>query len=147
VRRLARFFLLPLPEQRYLVEAVVCLGAARLLLFLPFRWLVRLMGRPQAAANCSGAALESGGSSTAFAVRLALLRAAGGLPWPSSCLARALAARMMLSRRRMPSVLQLGVRTGITIELSAHAWLKCGEIDVIGTECAAEFTPIAVFHA
>jgi hypothetical protein len=147
VRALARYFALPLPEQRDLAEAVLCLGANRLFLFLPFRWLVRVIGRPRAAANCSPAALGTNESATAVAVRLAVLRAAGQLPWQSSCLVCALAARMMLRRRRLPSMLQLGVRVCSATELSAHAWLKCGEVEVVGVESAAEFTPIAVFHA
>lgn len=147
MRRLAKFFALPLPKQRELAEAVLCLGTARLVLFLPFRWLVRLIGRPQAATNCTAAALATDKSSTASAVRHAILRVAGQLPWQSSCLVRALAAWMMLRRRGLPTVLQLGVRAGVATELSAHAWLKCGEMDVVGAESAAEFTPIAVFHA
>lgn len=147
MRPLAKFFALPLPEQLDLAEAVLCLGAARLFLLVPFRWLIRLIGRPQAGASCPAAVLGIDESSTASAVRRAILRVAERLPWQSSCLVRALAGRMMLTRRRLPSVLQLGVRAGHATELSAHAWLKCGEIDVVGVETAAEFTPIAAFHA
>jgi hypothetical protein len=147
MRRLAKFFALPLHEQRDLAEALLCLGAARLSLFLPFRWLVPLIGRPQAAANYSTVALGTDENSTASAIRQAILRGAGRLPWHSSCLVRALAAQIMLRRRRLPSVLQLGVRAGAAKELSAHAWLRCGEIDIVGVESAAEFTPIAIFQA
>jgi hypothetical protein len=147
MNRLAKFFALTLPEQQDLVEAALCLGAARLFLFLPFRWLVRVIGRPQAGANCSAAALGSDESSVASAVRYAILRVSERLPWQSSCLVCALAAQMMLRRRHLPSVLQLGVRAGPATKLSAHAWLKCGELDVVGVEGAAEFTPIAAFNA
>jgi hypothetical protein len=85
--------------------------------------------------------------STAFRVRGAILRIAEKLPWHSSCLVCALAARMMLTRRSQPTMLQLGVMTGATTELSAHAWLKCGEIDVVGVETSAEYTPIAAFFS
>jgi hypothetical protein len=146
VRRLAKFFALPLLEQRDLAEAVFCLGAARLLLFLPFRWLVRLIGRPQAGANSSTPVPATHESTAATAVRRAILRVAERLPWQSSCLVRALAARLMLRRRRLPSTLQLGVRAGALTELSAHAWVKCGDVDVVGGESAAEFTPLASFR-
>jgi hypothetical protein len=47
----------------------------------------------------------------------------------------------------MVSVLQLGVQASAATGLSAHAWLKCGDIDVVGAEIAAEFTPVATFLA
>jgi len=147
MRRVGKLLALPLPVQRDLAEAVFCLGVARLFLFLPFRWLVRLIGQPLAAANDSATALETDENSMATAVRYAILRVAERLPWESSCLVRALGALIMLRRRRLPSVLLLGIRSGTATELAAHAWLQCGEVDVIGVESAAEFTPIAVFHA
>ena len=147
MRQLAKFFALPLSEQQELAEAVLCLGVARLFLFLPFRHLVRLIGRPQAGVNCPTRVLGSDQRSTASAVSRAILRAAGRLPWQSSCLGRALAARIMLRRRLVPSALQFGVRGGSATKLSGHAWLKCGDIDVVGVEDATDFTPMVEFHA
>ena len=145
MRRLARFLALPLWAQRDLAEAALCLFVARLLLFLPFRWLVRLIGRPQAIVKCGRIALATTERPAVRSVRQAILRVALRLPWRSSCLVRALAARMMLKRRGLPSALQLGVKSETARGLAAHAWLKCGEIDVVGSESATEFTPIAVF--
>jgi hypothetical protein len=147
VRRFAKFFTLPLAEQRDIVEAIVCLAIARLLLLVPFRWLEPVIGRPQARSDGPTGALGPHENAAACAVRRAILRVGGRLPWHSSCLVRALAAAIMLRRRRLPATLQLGVRGGSATELSAHAWLKCGEIDVVGAEIAAEFTPIAGFRA
>jgi hypothetical protein len=145
MRLIAKLLALPPLEQRDAVEAGLCLISARLLLFLPFRWLVRLIGRPQTVAESSVAIGDTTLSSPANAVRRAILRAARRLPWQSSCLVSALAAWMMLRRRRLPSLLHLGVRSADATALSAHAWLKCGEIDVIGVENAPGFTPVAVF--
>jgi hypothetical protein len=147
VSALDKFLALPLWEQRDVAEATLNLAVARLLLLVPFRWLAPLFGGLYPGAARPLAELSAGENSTAFAVRRAILRAGGRLPWHSSCLVRALAAQMMLRRRRLPSVLQLGVRAGAATELSAHAWLKCGDIDVVGVETAAEFTPIAAFRA
>jgi hypothetical protein len=147
VRELAKFFVLPLPEKRDLAEAMLWLGGVRLLMFLPFRWLVRLIGRPQPVVICSPIALRKDRGLAVSAVRKAILRGSGRLPWQSSCLVRALAGHMMLRRRHLPSVLQLGVRAGAEREMSAHAWLKCGDIEVVGVENSAEFTPIAIFQA
>jgi hypothetical protein len=147
MRRLVKFCALPLLEQRDVVEALLCLAVARLLLYLPFRWLTPIIGRPQMGADCSVVVLGAQKSAAAYAVRRAILRVVERLPWHSTCLVTAFAARLMLIRRRLPAVLQLGVRSGATRELSAHAWLKCGDIDVVGSETAAQFTPIAAFHA
>ena len=122
--------------------------AAQLFLLVPFRLLATLLGEPQAGEDRSIAALDADEIAKACAVRRAILRVGGQLPWQSSCLVRALAAWMMLRRRHLPSVLQLGVRTGPPAQgLSAHAWLKCGEVEVVGVETAAEFTPLAAFRA
>jgi Transglutaminase-like superfamily len=144
---LAKFFALPLREQRDVAEATLNLAVVQLLLLVPFRWLAPLFGRLHPGAASAVPVLSEDENSSAFAVRRAMLRATGRLPWDSSCLVRSLAAQMMLRRRHLPSVLQLGVRAGAATELSAHAWLKCGDVNVVGDESAAEFTPLAAFHA
>jgi hypothetical protein len=147
VNSLTKFFTLPLREQCDVAEATLSLAVAQLLLHVPFRWLAPLCGQLHPGADGALPVLSEDENSSAFAVRRAMLRAARRLPWDSSCLVRALAAQMMLRRRHLPSVLQLGVRAGAATDLSAHAWLKCGDVNVIGDESAAEFTPIAAFHA
>ena len=144
---LAKFFALPLREQCEVAEATAYLAVAQLLLLVPFRWLAPLCGRLHPGAASALPVLTDEENSSAFDVRRALQRATGRLPWDSSCLVRALAAQLMLRRRNLPTVLQLGVRAGPATELSAHAWLTCGEINIVGDESAAEFTPIAAFHA
>ena len=147
VKRLAKFLALSRAEQRDLTEAALSLSAARLILLLPFRWLPRLIGLPLVGVGCTSFALDEERSAVVLAVRRAILRASERLPWKSSCLVRALAAKMMLTRRGLPSLLQLGVRLGTTKELFAHAWLRCGEIEVVGAEDLAEFSPIAGFQS
>lgn len=134
------------PQERWaLVEAMLSLVLARMSLLIPFRWFARLLGRLEPGIDRSIAVLSADERYAALGVRRAVLRVADRLPWQSSCLVRALAARMMLRRRHLPSVLQFGVgRT--PRELSAHAWVRCGEIDVVGAETAADFAPIAAFR-
>jgi len=142
MRRLYRLLSLPPQERWALIEALLSLGLARLSLLVPFRWLVRLLGRLEQGIDQSVGVLGADERYAALGVRRAVLRIADRLPWHSSCLVRALAARMMLRRRHLPSVLQFGVGRTPT-ELSAHAWVRCGEIDVVGAETAANFVPIA----
>jgi Transglutaminase-like superfamily len=145
VKRLDKLRSLPPQERWALVEAMLCLVVARMSLLIPFRWLAPLLGRLEHGIDRSIAVLSADDRDAALGVRRAVLRVAGRLPWQSSCLVRALAARIMLRRRHLPSVLQFGVgRT--PKELSAHAWVRCGEIDVVGADTAADFAPIAAFR-
>jgi hypothetical protein len=75
------------------------------------------------------------------------LRVSRHLPWHSSCLVCAIAGRMMLRRRGMPSLLLLGARSDPEAELAAHAWLQCGGVDVVGADIAPEYAPIVAFKA
>lgn len=51
-----------------------------------------------------------------------------------SCLTQALVAHAMLTRRRVPAIVRLGVRTGATAGrvLDAHAWVESSERVVLG---------------
>lgn len=142
-----KFLRFPICEQGTLMEAIFCLGLARLLLLVPFRRLAPLMGQPQGGLDRSTVILRADERAAALAVRDALLRIAARLPWHSSCLVRALAGGFMVRRRRLPSVIHLGAQGGAERELSAHAWLRCGDVDVVGAEISDEYTPIVAFHA
>jgi Transglutaminase-like superfamily len=144
VKRLDELRSLPPQERWALVEAMLSLVLARMSLLIPFRWLARFLGHLDPGIDRSIVVLSADERYAALCVRRAVLRV-DRLPWRSTCLVRALAARIMLRRRHLPSILQFGVgRT--PRELSAHAWVRCGEIDVVGAETAADFAPIAAFR-
>jgi len=147
MKQFVRFLALPLREQAALAEAVLCLGLARLLLLMPFKRIAPLLGQPEPGGDPVIVALPPSERLNALVIRQALLRVTDRLPWNSSCLVRALAGRMMLWRRSMPSVLHLGARSDSEMEMAAHAWLRCGEIDVVGTESAEQYIPIVAFKA
>lgn len=79
-----------------------------------------------------------------WAVRHWLLHAADQLPWHSSCLVLAIAGQLMLRRRRVPSVVQLGVRSEHGVFM-AHAWLVANNMVVIGGEETPDYHPLATF--
>ncbi|MGH7905636.1 MAG: lasso peptide biosynthesis B2 protein [Candidatus Binataceae bacterium] len=58
--------------------------------------------------------------------------AGGAIPGGSQCLARALAARLMMARAGHSSELKIGVRRGPAGEFMAHAWLEYGGRVVVG---------------
>jgi hypothetical protein len=60
------------------------------------------------------------------------VRAASGRVPGATCLTQALAARLLLGRRGLPSELRIGVARSPSNDVEAHAWLECrGEV-VIG---------------
>lgn len=123
-----------------LAEAAMALVLARLLLALvPPR---HLLGRMQPPGDAVTPPPIAPGDGRAAAVATALTVAGRHLPWRCSCLVMALAGRMMLTRRRIPSVLHLGVdrRDGA---LAAHAWLEAAGGMVCGGAEAAGFNPLA----
>ena len=135
-------------ERIAVIEAGLCLACARLLLLIPFRWVAPFLGRAQPATVVPPIeALPAEQRGEALGIRRALLRVSRHLPWHSSCLVCAIAGRMMLRRRHMRSILLLGARRDPETQLAAHAWLQCGEIDVIGTDAAPEYAPIVAFTA
>lgn len=129
-------------ERCLLVEAICWLGLMRLLvLLLPFQWLLvllRLQHRPLSTplpAPVAPQAVEP--------MQRAIQAASGYTPWTSNCLAQALAAHRMLYRRRLTSTLYIGVAKPVDQSLTAHAWLRCGEVFVTGEAGWRHFTPIA----
>lgn len=68
------------------------------------------------------------------ALGLAVKRAARVLPWHSTCLARALAAQVLLRRRGVPSRIVFGVRRSPARQFEAHAWVEHNGAIVIGDD-------------
>lgn len=128
------------------VEAVVCLAVARLaLVIVPFPKLARRLGTaipPQNAHANSEADPRAVG--IAQDIGWAVTRAARYLPFSAVCLPQALAARMMLKRRGVGSVLHFGATTQAQ-RIKAHAWLDAAGVKVTGYPVAKEFVEIARF--
>jgi hypothetical protein len=115
-------------------EALLWLALARLLVVaLPFRILARALGRSPG---------RSGRPPAPQRVRRIAwsLNAAGRRsPWRCKCLERAIAGTIMLRLRGHRVTLVLGiVRTAPRGALQAHAWLRCGELPVVGEEGSVE---------
>jgi hypothetical protein len=128
------------------IEAIVLVTAARLaLLLLPFAWIARATG------NVDDAQLRdrpprASTDPVSSDVRGALRAAARRLPWRTTCLARAIAGRMMLAWRGRPSTLVLGVAAhGESV--SAHAWLIAADGYICGGREAQRFRPLAAIRS
>ena len=137
-----KFFNLPGSERRCFVEAFLLLGLARLaILVVPFRLLGPLLGRSMAESSRE----DSNREGIAEMVSGAILAASRHTPWESKCLARAVAAKMMLRRRSVSSTLYLGLLKEGEEKYSAHAWLRCGGAILTGGPHHERFTIVATF--
>jgi hypothetical protein len=143
-KALIRFLRRPGPQRRLLVRAGLTLVVMRVATRLPFTTLARVLGLRQ------GQTPEEVRAETvarAAAVGWAIRAAASYLPWESTCLVRALAGAVLLRRSQIGGTLYLGVATETEAAegMSAHAWLRCGELVLTGEAERARYTPVASF--
>jgi hypothetical protein len=105
------------PPRSGVVRACVVLAATRLALrALRWRRAVELLDGPLAARR----APARGPAEVAAAV----LAASRLLPGTSSCLAQALAARILLRREGLPGEIRIGVNRPSHGGIEAHAWIE-----------------------
>lgn len=132
-------------ERMLLLEAFLLLGIARLgVLVLPFRWLAKSLGSHMREDQTPVAFADS---QTARMIGGAVRSAAGWTPWGSVCLPQAVAAKWMLKRRRIPATVYLGVMKDETRpeKLTAHAWIKCGQMILTGAKGHAQYKVVSTF--
>jgi hypothetical protein len=133
------------PARIYLfaVETAVALSLTRLAASLPFRWL---MLRQQTVLMSPLPVDSLPHDPRARAVRRMIHRVGRRLPWKTTCLIDALAARALLRRRGVPSILHFGM-TRKDGALTAHAWLETGDGVVCGGGEADRFVHLGGFSA
>jgi hypothetical protein len=146
----ARFARLDGRRRTLLLEAVLWLALARLVLLLvPFPYIARRLGIFSApAAGLTKGRPEDpppGMAGLARDIGWAVTRAARHVPFKAVCLPQALAAKIMLRRRRVSAVLYFGVARAAEGPIEAHAWLLAAGVEVTGYPVAERFTPIACF--
>lgn len=131
-------------ERADLAEAALSLGAARLVV----RALTLERMAPHLGRHMAESAPQSTPEAQAVAVRVARAVAALAprLPWRCMCLEQAIAAQLMLRRRRVPSTLYLGVGRGPQA-LEAHAWLRAGELILTGAAGRERYAVVATYAA
>jgi hypothetical protein len=78
-------------------------------------------------------------------IRDAIIRAGSRSPWRTKCFEKALAAKMMLRRRGMASIIYFGVRKDEQLNMHAHAWVKCGERVITGGKGIEQYTLLTAF--
>lgn len=147
---LRRFAQIDGRRRALIIEAVLCLLLARLALVLvPFPQLARRLGVFVAPGDARVAQARRQGSRAqmdqAAAVGWAVTRAARYLPFKAVCLPQAMAARLMLKRRGIASVLHFGAGKDGERQLDAHAWLDAAGVEVTGYPVGSGLAEIACF--
>ncbi|MDB5534453.1 MAG: hypothetical protein JWO28_2768 [Hyphomicrobiales bacterium] len=151
-RRLRRFRDVGHARRALLIEALAWLLLTRLALaFVPFPRLARRLGTFVAPNDVRATrTIASGKPSQALIaeqVGWAVTRAARHAPFRAVCLPQAMAARIMLKRRGVSSVLHFGAGCASrTLKpINAHAWLDAAGVEVIGYPEAKNMAAIACF--
>jgi len=146
VRKVKTFFLLKDNRKILLMEALCFLGLARLaLLIFDFKMIAPHLGKrteytpPAREEKCLRREAGKVGWAVATMSRYT--------PWESKCLVQAMAAKIMLNRRKIRNTLYLGVAKDEVGHMIAHAWVKCGGIPLTGAMSAEKFTVVSAFSS
>ena len=160
-----RFLSLSMAQRSLLIEAIGWLLLLRIVtLALPYRRVAALLRLTPSGAPGGPPGGPSGGPSAgsldgppppggagrdasgAVAAEWALRAAAARTPWLSPCLVQSLAGYAMMRRRRVPSVVYLGVAKAAEGGLIAHSWLRCGDHIVTGGANHGRYSVIACYR-
>ena len=149
-RKLRRFGEIGARRRALVMEAALWLLAARIaLIAVPFPRLARRLGAFVPPTDARVARVAEGCSDAdarlAAEIGWATVRAARHVPFKAVCLPQAMAARIMLRRRGVASVLHFGAARGTDKPIDAHAWLDAAGVEVTGYPVAAQFSEIACF--
>lgn len=140
MRKLSALWRLAPSDRRLLCEAVLLLVltyvASRTIRFRTLVSFVRLA--PRRGNQSRGVSAFSEVRRVRWAVGLA----GRVVPWKTSCLAKAVTAKLMLNRRNTPSTLHLGVCADTNV-FGAHAWLLSGETVITGAAGMQAYVPVA----
>lgn len=124
-------------QRRLLLEALVCLTAARAALaLLPFKRLIPIFSWTMAGPEVCGAARERLRREVAWAIRAT----SAHLPIEMVCFPRGIAAQIMLRRRCVGTTLYYGVANLPGQGLTAHVWVQDGAVGVMGHASAPDYT-------
>ena len=137
---------LPVTFDDYLffAEAWMRLALARLILvFIPFKKMMPLLGK--LAGENTGHSLDNAGGDIEKKISIAIRRGSRYSPWRTKCFEQALAAKMMLKRRGIVSIIYFGVCKNPDSKLLAHAWLKTGAGIVTGGKNLSMYTVLSSF--
>jgi len=138
-----KFVVKPSSEKMLLIETTIYLTLSQVAVHcVPFKQTALLLGEHMISSPND---LSESDVVIARHVASAVNTMAMHMPWKSKCLARAISAKLMLKRRKIPCTLYLGVAKNGGKELAAHAWLRGGGIILTGRGGMKDFTIVSYF--
>jgi len=147
MRKIIKFFKLNPQEKKLLIEALYFLFISQLMIkFVPFRKISKILGKPEKE-ECIVSKKEENpeGCKELEQISKIVRLAANGIFWDSKCLARAIAVKKLLKRRKIRSTVFLGVAKGEENKLLAHAWVSSGGRIITGENGIEKYHVITIF--
>ncbi|MDJ1173966.1 lasso peptide biosynthesis B2 protein [Roseofilum capinflatum] len=139
----ALFWQQPSHRKMAFLEAFLWLGLARgCVLLFPFRWIAPYLGGLNQETSEDG--IQPAEQAVVEQIAWAIATSSRYTPWRSNCLAQAIAAKIMLRRRKIASTLYLGLKKNAD-KLEAHAWLRVGQEIITGGAIESQFKVISFF--
>ena len=150
VRKLRTAILLGPRRQLLVVEAIMSMLVARIVIVIfPFRRVAKGFGAfvppsdPRVVSQAASVGPEQ--ARIARSIGWAVRATAPWMPFRSVCLQQAMAARAMLKRRGIASVLHFGAGKGAEKPIDAHAWLDAAGVKVTGYPIAPNLAELGCF--
>ena len=147
MRKIIKFFKLNGQERKLLIEALYFLFVSQLMIKLvPFRKISKILGKPEKEEYIVAKKEDNPEVCRELEQISKIIRlAANGIFWDSKCLARAIAAKRLLKRRKISSTVFLGIVDGEEKKLLAHAWISSGGIIITGEKGIENYRVITIF--
>lgn len=137
----ARWRKLAWQDRALLMEAMLLLAIGSLFIaVLPFRMVAALTAWGGRTADPSHDRIR-----LRRRVGWAVQACASRVPWHAMCLQQSVAAQWMLRRRGVPATLVLGAAIDSKDGLIAHAWVRDGEVTVVGGDNLVKYAELAAF--
>ena len=122
------------------IEAWLTLSFAKLLIIVfEFKRIAALIGNPQVESP-----REMHEEKIIMDIEIAIIRGVKYVFFSSRCFDQSLAATFMLKRRKITSTIYFGLNKKGE-QLTAHAWVRCGEKIISGRLGYERFTAVAWF--
>jgi hypothetical protein len=157
-RKYYRFIELTGKEKLLFCEALsLQLWVGLLLMIIPFRWIPRFFKNKVQGTRCMVQGIDNKEHEniypepcivhpvplTLVEIKAAIQSASRVSPWKNKCLVSSLAARRMLTKRKIQSEVSLGVAKDKTGRMIAHAWVRADDYEVV--EKKGSFTELYLF--
>jgi hypothetical protein len=141
MNRFKKFFCLPNSEKVLLIKALLILAAVRVILWIRPSNSIREPFFKISPNSYDPRPSQITPDKIVWAVTIAGQYIPG-----SACLAKALAAQIMLSRAHYPSNLRIGVSRQNEDQLEAHAWLESGGRVIMGGSGLERYTKLPIIN-